>query len=90
MVKEVDVIKMKLRGQWMDTQIWRFCLIFFKCTPPLVKPLKHNNQEGEMVSVFEQITVEMRDKGAVHFSFGAINAHELTMETWGNGISSPV
>ena len=60
---------------------WIVLLDLFKCTPPLEKPLEHTNQKGEMVSVFEQITVEMRDKGAVHFSFGAINAHELTMET---------
>ena len=37
-------------------------LDFLKCTPPLEKSLEHTNQEGEMVSVFKQVTVEMRDK----------------------------
>ena len=35
---------------------------FLKCTPPHENPLEQTNQKGEMVGLFEWITVEMPEE----------------------------
>jgi len=89
MVEEVNVVKMKLSGHgWTrrsDSSSWSF-----KVYAPTWKTPRAIRPKGGSSCITQAVHRGNPSKRSIHFSFGAIDAHILMMQTWRNISSSPV